>query len=392
VALALSGGGDSVALLLAASAWAKCAGRRLLVLTVDHRLRPQSREWTRACAARAAALGVEFHARAWEGAKPATGLPAAARAARHRLLADAARLAGVRVILMGHTADDVLEAQAMRAQGATTPAPREWSPSPVWPQGRGLFLLRPMLALGRGEIREWLAQRDESWIEDPANDDLTYARARARRSLAGAPSSSAEAAVAPIDDLAARCGSDATGVLTIAREALRSAGPDRLARFAAMACLCAAGTDRPPPAIRARRLAARLEGDGPFAASLAGARIEADANEVRFLREAGEAARGGLAPVRLQPGLPAVWDGRFEIEADAGCEIRPVSGPASLNDADQRRLAPVAVTARPGLPAAVDADGGMRLLAPGALAGFAVRPLALDRLLAASGAVDAEPA
>ena len=177
IAVALSGGGDSLALLLATAAWAERAGRELLVLTVDHGLRAESADWTRTCAATAQRLGLAFRALAWTGAKPASGLPAAARLARHRLLADAARQARARVILMGHTASDIREAVAMRAAGSTTPDPREWSPSPVWPQGRGLFLLRPMLGLGRAEIRDWLTARGETWIDDPANADPAYARA-----------------------------------------------------------------------------------------------------------------------------------------------------------------------------------------------------------------------
>ena len=147
VAVAFSGGGDSLALLLAAAEWSGAAGRDLLVLTVDHQLQPDSAAWTRACATTAARLGVTFRALSWTGEKPATGLAAAARTARHGLLADAARAAGARVVLMGHTADDILEARLMRARGSTTPEPREWSPSPAWPEGRGVFLLRPLLGL-----------------------------------------------------------------------------------------------------------------------------------------------------------------------------------------------------------------------------------------------------
>jgi len=153
VAVALSGGGDSLALLLLVRAWAKRAGRELLVLTVDHGLQPESAAWTGTCSATATRLGLAFEALAWTGEKPATGLSAAARQARHRLLAQAARRAGARVMLMGHTADDILEARLMRARGSTTPDPREWSPSPVWPQGRGLFLLRPLLEVRRNAIR-----------------------------------------------------------------------------------------------------------------------------------------------------------------------------------------------------------------------------------------------
>ncbi len=94
VAVALSGGGDSLALLLASDTWAKAAKRSLLVLTVDHGLQAESAAWTTACAATAERLGLAFRALAWIGDKPSTGLPAAARAARQALLADAARDAG----------------------------------------------------------------------------------------------------------------------------------------------------------------------------------------------------------------------------------------------------------------------------------------------------------
>ena len=82
---------------------------------------------------------------------------------------------------MGHTASDLAEAAAMRAEGSTTPSPREWAPSPAWPEGRGVFLLRPMLHLARGEIRAWLAARGQTWIEDPANADLFVEVARYQR-------------------------------------------------------------------------------------------------------------------------------------------------------------------------------------------------------------------
>ena len=379
VAVAVSGGGDSLALLLAADGWARRAGRPLLALTVDHRLQAASAVWTERCAARAAALGAGFRALAWEGEKPDRGLPAAAREARHRLLAQAARAAGARVILVGHTADDVLEARAMRRAGGSTPEPREWGPSPAWPEGRCLFLLRPLLGARRADIRRWLAARGERWIEDPANDDPRYARTRARRAspdprLAAPPPPPQPRA------LAAACRMDAAGVLAIARAGLRAAGAGEAAAFTAMASLCAAGGRRPPDRARAARLAGRLAADGPVTATLAGARIEADANDVRFLREPGEAARGGLKPLALAAGETAVWDGRFEVEGPA--EVRALAGQSSrLSKPDRQRLAAFPAKARAGLP--VDAGRDVRLLK--------ARPLALERLHAAAGLVDREP-
>jgi tRNA(Ile)-lysidine synthase len=387
IAVALSGGGDSLALLLAAADWGRVTGRKLLVLTVDHGLRPQSADWTRSCAATATRLGLPFHALTWEGDKPTTGLPAAARAARHRLLADAARTAGARVILLGHTADDVLEARRMRAEGATTPEPREWTPSPAWPQGRGLFLLRPLLTTRRAAIRDWLTARGEAWIEDPANADLAYARPRARRAIAREGGDLTPPAPEPAAaGLALAVRMDESGGFALPRRSLRDAEPAAARRFTAVACLCAAGTDRAPARARTQRLADRLRDVETFAASLAGARIEADENEVRVMREPGEASRGGLAAIRLEAEQTTVWDGRFEITAgDRPTEVRALAGLASQLDAHDRgyltRLPP---KARATLPVLIDATGA--LTRP-----VVIRPLTEERLLIACGAIDREP-
>lgn len=364
VAVALSGGGDSLALLLAVATWATRCGRSLIVLTVDHGLRAESAVWTRTCEATAARLDLPFQALGWTGEKPVTGLPAAARAARHRLLADAAREAGARVILMGHTDDDLRETALMRAAGSTTPDPREWAPSPAWPQGRGLFLLRPMLGVRRVDIRDWLVARGETWIDDPANADLTYARPRARQALAHAVLAPASAEHVSATSLAHACRADADGGLEIERAELRAASAGAGARFAAAACLCAAGTDRPPRREQLERLTARLAGDQAFTAGLAGARIEAEATRVRFGREPGEAARGGLAPLRLAAGEVGVWDGRFEVTARQAVDVRAAPGSARL--------------------VAVDAQGEAT--------DVGAQPLAYERLLAACGAVEREPA
>ena len=359
IAVALSGGGDSVALLHAATAWARARGRRLVALTVDHQLQPQSLAWTEACAALAVRLGAGFQPLVWDGPKPKTGLPAAARVARHRLLADAARSLGAQVLLIGHTADDVLEARTMRADGATTPEPREWSPSPAWPEGRGLFLLRPLLGLRRETLRDWLGARGEAWIEDPANRDPRYARARARAVLTHSgevpPGEDAPLALAEI------CRVDPAGGLAFPRAAFREAPVAEAGRLLGLACVCAGGGARLPASAARDRLAERLRGAEPVVATLAGARVETCGDDVRIGREAGEARRGGLQPLALAPGRPAVWDGRFEITATGeGLQARFLRGLARrLPDGQQRALAGWPSTLRGALPAIVDAAGGV---------------------------------
>lgn len=386
LAVALSGGGDSLALALIASAWAKTQGRPLLVLTVDHGLRQESAQWTARCRATALRLGAKFQDLSWEGSKPLRGLPAAARAARHGLLAEAARKAGAPVILMGHTADDLAESARMRAAGSTTPDPREWAPSPAWPEGRGVFLLRPLLGAGREEIRAWLRARSETWIDDPANGDLRFARARARATPddGGPPSSDAPDGLA---DLALATETDAAGTLTIPRARLRH--PAARA-FVAMASLCAAGTARPPRSERAERLAERLAGEGTVALTLCGARIEADDLAVRFLRDAGEAERHGFPDLTAGPD-GAVWDGRFEIFSEQPLLVRGVNSlrgrlPREIRTA----LGAFAPKVREGLPIGIHSDGELQLLV-GQPPGAQVRALAYGRLLAACGAVSREP-
>ncbi len=286
---------------------------------------------------------------------------------------------------MGHTADDILEARLMRTRGATTPGAAGVVAFPGWPQGRGVCLLRPLLDLRRAEIREWLAARGERWIDDPANESPLSIRAQARRDIdAGGspPSPPLEAQAAAT--LAQACDADAGGGLRIMREALRAAPPGAAARLVSAACLCAAGTDRPPGREPVMRLAERLAGRDGFAATLAGARIEADGEVVRFLREAGEAARGGLAPLRLAAGETGVWDGRFEITADRAIEIQAAAGlRLRLSRADQATLSTLPASARDVVPVIIG-KAGPELAA--------ARPLARERLLAACGAIGREPA
>ena len=362
LAVALSGGGDSLALTLIVDAWAREAGRELLIFIVDHRLQADSAAWTDTCAATAARLGRPFRELTWEGPKPVTGLPAAARAARHRLLADAAREAGAAVILMGHTADDIVEARAMREAGSTTPDPRRWAPSPAWPQGRGVFLLRPLLDIRRVDLRTWLIERGERWIDDPTNADMRYARSRARAAASAFGRTELAAPIQPglrIDV--------AGGLLTVDRAALRQAPIEAVHRLVAMACVCAGGGDRRPAGARIARAVKAMRGADRFVSTLAGARIEADGDVVRIVREPGEAARGGLQSLDLPVRQEVVWDGRFEVTAFAsGLVVRP----------DPR-----------GNPQIVGPDGTIWSETPD----VTIRPLVGPRFLAAAGFVDREP-
>lgn len=376
VCVALSGGGDSVALLALTLDWAKARGRRVLALTVDHGLNPESPAWTAFAGDTARRLGADWRALSWAGEKPETGLPAAARAARHGLLADAAREAGATVVLMAHTLDDVAEGEAMRAEGVALGALREWSPSPAWPEGRGVFLLRPLLAAGREALREELRARGLGWIEDPANADQRFHRARVRRGrmstfAVGNPHPRLRADAQPGPSLS-RPG-EGFGLLALS--------PAAHAATLAAALVCASGQSRPPRREPLARLRARIRSGQAFTATLAGARIELSEGEVLIFREPG---RSGLSSRRLMPGAASIWDGRFEILVEEACEVRPLAGLANrLSIPDRAEIAHLPPAARPTLPVLVF----NRTLSPVlAFRGARVSNLVESRFRAACGA------
>ncbi len=386
VAVAFSGGGDSLALLLAAKSWADTHGRAVLALTVDHGLRPESPDWSRFCQERAAALGVEHRILPWEGEKPVAGVAAAARDARHRLLAEAARAAGASVILIGHTADDRAEAAVMRGAGSTTPSPSLWSPSPVWPEGRGVFLLRPLLGLRRAALRATLLAHGESWIEDPGNTDPRSPRARARASIAGARLDEEATAACPVaQSLDVEAGAAGDLLLPVWRLTETTDGPSLLGA----ALLCAAGAERPPRRTQLARLVTRLAAGEPFAATLAGARVECDGARAHLVRDAGDSRRAALGPVALPEGRAVVWDGRFEIAArSAGLQVGPLAGRTGrLSPNSREALAGVPPFARGALPVVTHANGALTLPTLHPDPAVDVYPLGLARLAAARGAI-----
>ena len=393
LALALSGGGDSMALLGLTAAWAARAGRRVVAITVDHGLSPDSSAWSGLCERAARAVGADWVERRWNGEKPITGIPAAARAARHALIAEAARAAGARVVLFAHTADDIAESEWMRARGSTLGTLREWSPSPAWPEGRGLMLLRPLLEEAREGLRDWLRTQGQGWIEDPGNEDSRFGRTRARQFLnplplgeglrlaerSDAPSRKGEGlnphreALAPHPFAQGR--SQAIVRSSPSSDRMRSFlhplgegfAIERLAVKADLAAtlLCASGGITPPRGERLARLSARLASGDDFIATLAGARIEARSDRVVTGREPGELRRRPPADVSLTPGVPAVWDGRYEVVTAApGLTVTAAAGRlARLSAADRQIVSAVPGWARGALPVLIRDDGTAPVLA-----------------------------
>ena len=379
LALALSGGGDSIALLRVAADWARENGRRLLALTVDHGLSADSAAWTAFAESAAREAGAEWRGLGWTGLKPTTGLPAAARMARHRLIALAAREAGARVVLFAHTADDIAEGEVMRAEGSTLGRLRDWSPSPAWPEGRGLMLLRPMLGAGRVEVRDWLTGQGADWIDDPGNEDLKFARSRARAFLL--PTGEGGAQRRMRGDRSSGEAAPGQSTLTLSRKddrfALVRSSPlpmgegslnaDRTidSPTLAIVLVCAGGGDRLPRGDRLDAILARLQSGEDFTATLCGARIEARDDQVLVTREAGEFVRRPRPPLALSADVETVWDGRWGITIDSsGWSVVPAAGRmAALSDADRAVLKALPAAGRGSVPVLIRNDATAPVLA-----------------------------
>ncbi len=361
VALALSGGGDSMALLDLTAEWARSRGRRLLTLTVDHGLNPQSAQWSCGAEATARTAGADWKGLVWTADKPSTGVSAAARKARHALIAEAARAAGARVVLFAHTADDLAEAALMRDEGSSVGDPREWAPSPAWPEGRGLMLMRPLLAERRGALRDWLRKRGLDWIEDPANDDPRSGRARARAALAGGGEDADRLTAVPHPPARA-----SSGPLPLPSAEGSFVAERAIAAPVLRAVLvCAGGGSRPPVRDRLAALRHRLVAGEDFIATLAGARLEAAGDRVLITREAGEFGRRSIPPLATPRGAPVVWDGRFELMArEEDWRVAPARGRlARLSPQDRAVVGRLPAAVRGALPVLIRDDGAGPVLA-----------------------------
>jgi tRNA(Ile)-lysidine synthase len=181
--LAVSGGPDSVALMWLVARWRRSLSRgpRLLAVTIDHGLRPEAAREAREVKQLARALEVAHRTMKWTGAKPGTGIPAAARAERYRLLARAAQNEGATHILTAHTRDDQAETLLMRLLRGSGIAGLS---AMARETGRdGVILVRPLLSVPKSRLVATLRRAGIGYADDPTNRDTAFTRPRLRALL-----------------------------------------------------------------------------------------------------------------------------------------------------------------------------------------------------------------
>ncbi len=345
LAVAVSGGADSLALALLADRWARARGGAADALIVDHGLRAESAGEAAEASGRLRGHGIAARILPLHGLARGPGLAARARAARYAALRAACAASGRLHLLLGHHAADQAETIAMRllagsgAEGlAGMPAVRETAE---------VRLLRPLLPVPPGRLRATLREAGLSWAEDPSNTDPAAQRARlrlARRDRDGAGPATL-----------------AAGAAAAARGRARAAGDWRRAALAARVGLAAEGYALLPPgpidpvllASLIRAVSGAAWPPSPEQTAALAARLHPATLGGAHLLPAGRLRPGGWLLVReaaaMQPPVPAghgaVWDGRFRLESAAKFPPATTLGGLGAAARQVRHLS--------GLPAAV---------------------------------------
>ncbi|MES1990558.1 MAG: tRNA lysidine(34) synthetase TilS [Pseudomonadota bacterium] len=331
IAVAFSGGADSLALLILASQWAaKSRNRYVIAYTVDHGLRKASAAEARQCAAVAKSLGVTHRILRWKGDKPSSGIQAAARDARYDLLVKACQRDKITTYLTAHHLEDQAETFLLRlARGSGVDGLAAMSATSQ-PES-GLRRLRPFLDVPRETLRAVVARAGLSAIEDPSNDNPRFDRVKVRRLMSDL--ASIGLTPARLADTAAHMSRARKALEAATRDVLKSsvvepvgfihidiavllASPEEIALRALAEILeTVGGTHYAPRFEGLSAIYAALGADAlGKARTLNGCRLVVTRGRLYVTREVSVAMRA--VPVAVRRRVARLWDERFTVMLD----------------------------------------------------------------------------
>ncbi|MDB5614503.1 MAG: tilS [Devosia sp.] len=183
IALAVSGGADSLALMLLAQRWAAgvASPPAIYGYSVDHGLRPEAADEVAMVLNAAVALGLPARGLTWSGPKPVSGVQEAARIARYRLMAAAMADDGANVLLTAHHRQDQAETVLMRmAHGSGLEGLKGMT---TMSEIEGVMVHRPLLGTDPATLRDIVLATGLVPADDPSNHDTHYERVRWRQAM-----------------------------------------------------------------------------------------------------------------------------------------------------------------------------------------------------------------
>jgi tRNA(Ile)-lysidine synthase len=335
IALAVSGGADSLALMHLANEWCRREGRELpLAVTVDHGLRSSSAEEARDVHTWAQQAGIQHTTLKWQHDGPTANLQSVARQARYSLIGNWMRTTAVETLATGHTADDQAETFLMRlARGSGLEGlsgMKALGPFPSATQ-TGLMMARPLLGFSHARLVETLRARNLPWIEDPSNDDMRFLRVQVRKLMpqlaslgitAGRLTDTAahlSRANSLVGDLAREIEEQAVeawpwGYVLLDARRLGNAPEELACRVLARTLKAVGGAEYPPEFSQTMSVLEWLrDPEGVAGRTLGGCRL-ARRPEGRVLVCREDAALERDDPVCIvRAGEAAIWDGRFSV-------------------------------------------------------------------------------
>lgn len=352
--LAVSGGGDSIAMLHLA----RGLGVSLRAVTVDHGLREASAQEAEFVSKTCADLGVPHDVLIWTGWDGQGNLQAAARAARYGLIAEWAAQNGVPAVALGHTMEDQAETFLMRlARGSGVDG---LSAMRADFQAQGQRWLRPMLSLRRADLRAYLTEHALRWVDDPSNEDTRFDRVRMRQAMgllsdlgldtqtlsdtSQRLSVAREALQAAAITLALQSCQEWAGTVAIDAEKLQGAPQEtHLRLIAAILGFVSGAAYRPRLEALRTTLTATLGGE---ARSLNGCLLHPKDGQLLIFREC-----NAVRETRAMPGQ--IWDGRWQLTGPAQSDMHIAAlgeeGLKHCPDWRETRLPHAAILATPAV-------------------------------------------
>ncbi len=324
IAIACSGGPDSMTLALLGRRWVQSRGGTATALVVDHGMRTGSAQVAETVRGWLAAAGIEAVVLTCPGPPPAVDRQASARRARYALMRQWCRRTGILHLLLGHHREDQAETLLLRlARGSGVDGLAAMARVH---ETEDVRLLRPLLDIPRARLRAFLQDAGRPYVTDPSNEDPAFARVRLR---ALQPALEAEGLTPSRLAATARRMARARATLEAAATALLAraatiypegfaamapaqlcAAPEEVALRALSRLLaCVGGSTYGPRLERLERLYRWLV-DQPSAGTgrtLAGCRILRRGDSIVICREAAAVQN----PVAALDGV--VWDGRFRL-------------------------------------------------------------------------------
>ena len=339
LAIAVSGGADSMALCLLAFTWVQRRKGKITALIVDHGLRRESFAEAKQVGIWLDKRNIHHKVLKWLGKKPTTGVQAAAREARMGLMANWCVRNNIMHLLTGHNMDDQVGTFLIRmlaGSGSDGLAGMPLVYDLTAPIGGSVRLVRPLLSVQKVRLVETLKHNSQPWIEDPSNRNQIYARSRLESAISNL--GPRESLLPRIAKISQRAGSDRIALESVCGESLarcvepHPAGffyldwncwkslPNAVALRMLIRVISSISVSKYGPRLSVvERSLKNLINDFPNRAiTISGCRIIPNSGKLLICRE----TRAVQDMVIIDPGVPIMWDGRYRVKLSVNAKFK----------------------------------------------------------------------